>query len=347
MKALVCIKPGEFEYREMDAPIGRPGQSIIKIRRIGICGTDLHAFEGTQPYFDYPRILGHEFSGDLVDLDKAPGFAPGDAVTVIPYFKCGTCLACRSGKPNCCMSLKVCGVHIDGAMVDYLSVPSASLVHGKGLSYDQLALVEPLAIGAHAIRRADVRVGEFVLVVGAGPIGLGTMEAARIAGGEVIAMDINEGRLRFCRERLEVLHTVKAGVRGGAAGGAGEGAVEELRHITRGEMPTVVIDATGNLRAIDDGFNFMAHGGRYVLVGLQKGEVKFSQPEFHKREGTLMSSRNATRQDFDSVMEAMRKGLIDPTTYITHRVGFDEVKAEFAGWLDPEKGVIKAMVVSK
>lgn len=347
MKALVCIKPGEFEYREMDAPIGRPGQSIIKIRRIGICGTDLHAFEGTQPYFDYPRILGHEFSGDLVDLDKAPGFAPGDAVTVIPYFNCGTCLACRSGKPNCCMSLKVCGVHIDGAMVDYLSVPSASLVHGKGLSYDQLALVEPLAIGAHAIRRADVRVGEFVLVVGAGPIGLGTMEAARIAGGEVIAMDINEGRLRFCRERLEVLHTVKAGVRGGAAGGAGEGAVEELRHITRGEMPTVVIDATGNLRAIDDGFNFMAHGGRYVLVGLQKGEVKFSQPEFHKREGTLMSSRNATRQDFDSVMEAMRKGLIDPTTYITHRVGFDEVKAEFAGWLDPEKGVIKAMVVSK
>jgi len=339
MKALVCIKPGEFEYREMDAPIGRPGQSIIKIRRIGICGTDLHAFEGTQPYFDYPRILGHEFSGDLVDLDKAPGFAPGDAVTVIPYFNCGTCLACRSGKPNCCMSLKVCGVHIDGAMVDYLSVPSASLVHGKGLSYDQLALVEPLAIGAHAIRRADVRVGEFVLVVGAGPIGLGTMEAARIAGGEVIAMDINEGRLRFCRERLEVLHTVKAGVRGGAAGGAGEGAVEELRHITRGEMPTVVIDATGNLRAIDDGFNFMAHGGRYVLVGLQKGEVKFSQPEFHKREGTLMSSRNATRQDFDSVMEAMRKGLIDPTTYITHRVGFDEV--------NPEKGVIKAMVVSK
>ena len=123
--------------------------------------------------------------------------------------------------------------------------------------------------------------------------------------------------------------------------------MEELRHITRGEMPTVVIDATGNLRAIDDGFNFMAHGGRYVLVGLQKGEVKFSQPEFHKREGTLMSSRNATRQDFDSVMEAMRKGLIDPTTYITHRVGFDEVKAEFAGWLDPEKGVIKAMVVSK
>jgi|HubBroStandDraft_1064217.scaffolds.fasta_scaffold58741_2 2-desacetyl-2-hydroxyethyl bacteriochlorophyllide A dehydrogenase len=337
MKALVCIKPGELEYREMDAPLGRPGQAIIKIRRIGICGTDLHAFEGTQPYFEYPRILGHELAGDLVDLDRAPGFAPGDAVTVIPYFNCGTCIACRRGKPNCCVTLKVCGVHIDGGMVDYLSVPSASLLHGNGLSYDQLALVEPLAIGAHAIRRAAVEVGEFVLVVGAGPIGLGTMEAARIAGGEVIVMDINEGRLRFCRERLQVLHTVLAG----------DGAMEAIKHITHGEMPTVVVDATGNRRAIDGGFCYLAHGGRYVLVGLQKGEVTFSHPEFHKREGTLMSSRNATREDFDSVMENMKKKLIDPTVYITNRVAFGEVRAEFASWLDPAGGVIKAMVVKE
>jgi 2-desacetyl-2-hydroxyethyl bacteriochlorophyllide A dehydrogenase len=337
MRALVCIKPGEFEYREMDAPIARPGQSIIRIRRIGICGTDLHAFEGTQPFFEYPRILGHELAGDLVDLDRASGYSPGEAVTVIPYFNCGTCIACRNGRPNCCVTLKVCGVHIDGGMVDYLAVPSDSLVHGSGLSYDQLALVEPLAIGAHGIRRAGVEAGEFVLVVGTGPIGLGVIEAARIAGGEVIAMDINEGRLRFCRERLQVLHTVTAGER----------AMEEIKHITRGEMPTVVVDATGNLKAINQSFQYMAHGGRYVLVGLQKGDFTFSHPEFHKREGTLMSSRNATRQDFDSVMEAMRKGLIDPTAYITHRVRFDEVKAEFEGWLDPATGVIKAMVVNE
>lgn len=249
MKALVCIKPGELEYRVVDAPMAGPGQAIIKIRRIGICGTDLHAFEGTQPYFEYPRILGHELAGDLVDFDGAPGFAPGEAVTVIPYFNCGHCIACRTGKPNCCVLLKVCGVHIDGGMVDYLAVPSASLVHGNGLSYDQLALVEPLAIGAHAIRRAGVEAGEFVLVVGAGPIGLGTMEAARIAGGEVIAMDINRGRLRFCRERLGVLHTVKAaGDARGDGGGAGDEAMEEIKHITRGDMPTVVVDATGNSR---------------------------------------------------------------------------------------------------
>jgi len=334
MKTLVCIQPGEFAYRETDAPLARPGHSIIRIRRIGICGTDLHAFEGTQPYFSYPRILGHELAGDLVDLDRAPGFQPGEAVTIIPYFSCGHCIACRSGKPNCCTTIRVCGVHVDGGMVEYLSVPSSSLVSGRGLSYDQLALIEPLAIGAHAVRRAAICPEEFVLVVGAGPIGLGTMESARIAGGVVIAMDINQDRLRFCREHLRVLHTVDAG----------DNPVERIRQITRGDMPTVVIDATGSRKAINDGFQYLANGGRYVLVGLQKGEVQFSHPEFHRREATLMSSRNATREDFDNVLKALEEGLIDPRTYITHRVQFPEVKRQFASWLDPSGGVIKAMV---
>jgi threonine dehydrogenase-like Zn-dependent dehydrogenase len=219
-------------------------------------------------------------------------------------------------------------------MVEYLSVPSTSLVHGRGLSHDSLALIEPLAIGAHAVRRAAIQPGEFVLVVGAGPIGLGTMESARIAGGEVIAMDLNEDRLKFCRERLNILHTVNAMQDPGG----------QLRHLTRGDMPTVVIDATGSRKAINDAFQYMAHGARYVLVGLQKGEISFSHPEFHKREGTLMSSRNATREDFDNVIGAMFQGLIDPTTYITHRVRFDEVKDQFASWLNPATGVIKAMV---
>jgi len=334
MKTLVCIEPGVFEYQEAEAPIAKPGHSILKIRRIGICGTDLHAFEGTQPYFEYPRILGHELAGDLVDMDKAPGFVIGEAVTIIPYFNCGHCVACRNGKTNCCVTIKVCGVHVDGGMVEYLSVPSEFLVHGNGLSHDQLALVEPLAIGAHAVRRAGIQPGEFVLVVGAGPIGLGTMESARIAGGEVIAMDINEARLEFCRDRLGVLHTVNASSE----------PLDQLKRITRGDMPTVVIDATGSRKAINDAFQYMAHGARYVLVGLQKGEIVFSHPEFHKREATLMSSRNATREDFDKVIDSMKRGLIDPTTYITHRVGFDRVKDEFAGWLDPAKGVIKAIV---
>jgi 2-desacetyl-2-hydroxyethyl bacteriochlorophyllide A dehydrogenase len=334
MKALICLEPGVFEYRDIETPLAKPGQAIIKLHRIGICGTDLHAFEGTQPYFEYPRILGHELAGDLVDFDKAPGFQPGESVTIIPYFNCGICIACRNGKPNCCTTIKVCGVHIDGGMVEYLSVPSSSLVHGNGLSHDQLTLVEPLAIGAHAVRRAAIQPDEFVLVVGAGPIGLGTMESARIAGGQVIAMDINEDRLKFCRDNLHVLHTVNAL----------NDPLEQVREITRGDMPAVVIDATGSRKAINEAFQYMAHGARYVLVGLQKGTIEFSHPEFHKREGTLMSSRNATREDFDRVMDSMSKGLIDPTAYITHRVPFENVKDEFASWLDPANGVIKVMV---
>jgi threonine dehydrogenase-like Zn-dependent dehydrogenase len=271
-----------------------------------------------------------------VEFDDAPGFTVGEQVTFIPYFNCGTCIACRRGKPNCCVSLKVCGVHIDGGMVEYLSIPSASLVHGEGLSYDELALVEPLAIGAHGVGRAGIKNGEFVLVIGAGPIGLGVIEFARIAGAQVIAMDVNTSRLDFCKQHLKVAHTINA---------TDGDVLEQLKTITSGDMPTVVIDATGNQKAINNAFQYMAHGARFVLVGLQKGEISVSHPEFHKREATLMSSRNATRQDFEHVIACMKNGLIDPQTYITHRVGFDEIKRDFESWLKPETGVIKAMVL--
>ena len=335
MKTLVCTTPGNLEYKTGEKPVLTAGHAIIRIKRIGICGTDLHAFEGTQPFFEYPRILGHELSGELIEAEGAPGFTTGDKVTFIPYFNCGECIACRNGKLNCCISLKVCGVHIDGGMVEYLSVPSSSLVHSNGLNYDELALVEPLAIGAHGVARAAIKQGEFVLVIGAGPIGLGVIQFAKIAGAQVIVMDINEDRLKFCRENLDIQHVINAG---------SASADDQLKTITSGDMPTVVIDATGSLKAINNAFKYLAHGGRYVLVGLQKGEISFSHPEFHKREATLMSSRNATREDFEFVIACMKNGLIDPAKYITHRVDFDDVKKDFNSWLDPATGVIKAMV---
>jgi len=335
MKVLVCTEPGNFEYEMRQKPQLQPDYAIIKIKRIGICGTDLHAFEGTQPYFSYPRILGHELSGELVDFDNAPGFEKGEIVTFIPYFNCGRCIACRMGKPNCCSSIQVCGVHCDGGMVEYLMVPSQGLLHGDGLSLDELALVEPLAIGAHGVRRAQIADGENVLIIGAGPIGLGTMEMAKIAGANVIAMDVNEQRLQFCKEKLDVRFTLNA---------MSKDIVQQLAEITNGDMPTVVIDATGNLKAINTGFQYLSHGGKYILIGLQKGEICFSHPEFHKREATLMSSRNATKEDFQKVILAMKNKLIDPSNYITHRTIFTDVKQEFAQWLNPANGVIKAMV---
>ncbi|MEJ6980846.1 zinc-binding alcohol dehydrogenase family protein [Pedobacter sp. P351] len=335
MKTLVCTVPGNFEYQQGEHPVASKDHSILKIKRIGVCGTDLHAFEGTQPFFEYPRILGHELAGEFVEGDNASGFKPGEAVTFIPYFYCGECIACRSGKSNCCANIKVCGVHTHGGMAEYLSVPSYSLIHGEGLSFDELALVEPLAIGAHGVRRADVKKDEFVLVIGAGPIGLGIMEFARIAGGKVIAMDINDQRLAFCKEKLNVHYTINPMT---------DDVIGKLKEITNGDFPTVVIDATGSLKAINNGFQYMAHGARYVLVGLQKGDLSFSHPEFHKREATLMSSRNATRDDFEHVIACMKNGLVNPATYITHRVTFDQVKDEFKGWLNPANGVIKAMI---
>src|SRR5688572_24296428 len=205
MKILTCTSPGQFEYGSGTKPDLTKGQAILKVKRIGICGTDLHAFEGTQPYFSYPRVLGHELA---LEVEQANGFEKGEAVTIVPYFNCGQCIACRSGKPNCCVRLNVFGVHIDGGMKEYISVPQSSLVKGEGLSFDELALVEPLAIGAHGVSRAAVQPGEFVLVVGAGPIGLGIMEFARIAGGKVIALDINEQRLSFCKEKLAIPFTI-------------------------------------------------------------------------------------------------------------------------------------------
>jgi 2-desacetyl-2-hydroxyethyl bacteriochlorophyllide A dehydrogenase len=338
MKTLVCIEPGHFEYKSVAKPDLKKGNAIIKIKRMGICGTDLHAFEGTQPFFEYPRILGHELSGELLEFNDAPGFEIGEAVTFIPYFNCGHCIACRMGKPNCCNNIKVCGVHQDGGMAEYLSVPSYSLVHGEGLSFDELAMVEPLAIGAHGVRRADIKEGEFVLIVGAGPIGLGAMKFAQIAGGTVIATDINRKRLQFCRDKLNVTHTINA---------LEASVTERLMDITNGDMPTVVIDATGNLKAINNSFQYMAHGARYVLIGLQKGDISFSHPEFHKREATLLSSRNATRADFEQVISSMKKREVNPATFITQKVLFEKVKDEFEQWLHPVNGVIKAMVEMK
>ncbi len=310
------------------------GQALVRIHKIGVCGTDLHAFEGVQPYFTYPRILGHELAAEFIEGDGS-GFTAGDRVTILPYLNCNACIACRMGRPNCCVNMKVCGVHQDGGMVEYLSIPYDAVVSGRGLGYNELALVEPIAIGTHALVRAQLQPGEFVLVIGAGPIGLGIMEVAALRGARVIAMDVNESRLEFCSRNFKVISTVnpsKADVHA------------ELLNITGGDMPTLVIDATGSRRAINDGFKWISHGGRYVLVGLQKEEITFSHPEFHKREATLMSSRNATKADFDFVIDNIKSKRIDVQKFITHRIPFESAGAEFPNLLNPANGVVKAVI---
>ena len=335
MKALVCTTPRQFDYINTEMPASAEGETLLKIERVGICGTDLHAFEGTQPYFNYPRILGHELAATIVQT-KAVGFTAGDKVTMIPYMHCGNCIACKSGKYNCCVNMRVFGVHIDGGMREFVAVPDHALIKSEGLSLDELALIEPLSIGAHAVKRAAVTKGEFVLIIGAGPIGLGIAQFAKIAGAQVIVVDVNDDRLQFCTTNVGIEHAINP---------LKQDVMVSLNQITSNDMPTVVIDATGNLDAINNAFAYLAHGGRYVLVGLQKEHISFSQPEFHKREATLMSSRNANVSDFEHVMESIKNGLVQPTNYITHKVAFDEVATQFETWLHPNSKVVKALVV--
>jgi 2-desacetyl-2-hydroxyethyl bacteriochlorophyllide A dehydrogenase len=335
MKTVVCEQPYQLVLKDTEKPAVRAGEALVRIRRVGICGTDLHAYRGNQPFFEYPRVLGHELAGEIAEIgDNAQGLRKGDTVAVIPYLECGNCIACRSGKPNCCVRLNVLGVHQDGGMREYLAVPADHLLRADGLRADQAAVVECFAIGAHAVRRAALMPGEFALVIGAGPIGLGVMKFARLAGARVIAMDMNAERLRFCRQWAPADYVVDA---------SGDPLLE-IAAITGGDYPTAVFDATGSARSMGSALQYAAHSGRLVYVGLTKGEIAFANPEFHKRELTILGSRNATREDFEQVMGSMRRGEIDTDAFITHRVGFDGMISAFESWLSPEAGVIKAMV---
>jgi 2-desacetyl-2-hydroxyethyl bacteriochlorophyllide A dehydrogenase len=301
---------------------------------VGVCGTDLHIFTGHQPYLQYPRVMGHEVSGVVEEADADSGLAPGDPVYVMPYLACGDCVACRQDKPNCCVRIEVLGVHRDGAFAEYITVPRPFVGKAAGISLDQAAMLEFLAIGAHAVRRADVAAGQRVLVVGAGPIGLAVMIFARLRGARVITLDGRQDRLNFALKQVGVDAAVKLD----------DGDEAELSRLSSGEFFDVVFDATGNAQAMERGFNFVAHGGCYVLVSIVRGEISFSDPEFHRRETTLLSSRNATMEDFETVIAAMRDGLVPDAALATHRLALAEVPASFHRLLDPSEGVIKAII---
>lgn len=335
MQRIILEQPHQFKMVEVEIPRIKPGEALVRVRRIGICGTDLHAFRGHQPYFTYPRVLGHELSGEVVEIGaNSHGLGEGDHCVIMPYLSCGTCIACRHGKSNCCTQLKVFGIHIDGGMQTYITTPVGNLIKSEQLTLEQLALIENQSIGAHAVRRAQIQAGEFALVIGAGPIGLGVIQFAGAAGAEVIVMDIDDQKLAFCRDRLKVKHTINAHNDPAARLGA----------ITAEDYPTVVFDATGSPQSMMTAFNYVAHGGRYVLVSLVKADITFYDPDFHKRELTLLSSRNATYEDFTTVIRAMESGTILTEPLITHRVPFEHMVGHFESWLKPETGVIKAMV---
>lgn len=337
MKSIVLVEPGKFRLENVDEPAA-PARDEVQVRvlQVGICGTDLHAFEGKQPFFTYPRILGHELAVEVVELgptDEDHNLKIGDRCCVQPYLNCGQCGACLRGYDNCCTKMQVFGVHCDGGMREIVNVPLKKLIKASHTN-DELVLVEMLSIGAHAVRRAEVVSSDTVLVIGVGPIGLGVALSAMEAGAYVITADISQWRLDFANKSLGINDCINAK----------EDIQKQLRVITAHDLPTVVFDVTGNSKSMHNSFQFVAHGGRLVFVGLFPGDITFNDPDFHRRELTLFASRNANRQDFENVLQSLDKGCVDLSTWITHRVSPQSMIEEFTSWLNPSTNVIKAMM---
>jgi 2-desacetyl-2-hydroxyethyl bacteriochlorophyllide A dehydrogenase len=334
MDVVVCREPGTLVIEQRPVPEPGPGEVLVRVRRVGMCGTDMHIYRGVQPYLSYPRVMGHELSGEIVETPEGSDLKPGEPVYVVPYFSCGECSACRKERSNCCLFLTVLGVHRDGGLAEYVCVPERFVFSARGISLDEAAMIEFLAIGAHAVRRADIKPRQRVLVSGSGPIGIACALFAKLRGGEVVVVDSRPERLALCRDKLGIAQVLNPSPELAAS----------LSTITGGDMFDVVFDATGNPQAMEQGFRYIAHGGTYVLVSVVNADIKFSDPEFHKREATLLGSRNATAEDFALVLKSMRAGLIPTGELRTHRVSLQELPAIMDRWLKPESQVIKAMV---
>jgi 2-desacetyl-2-hydroxyethyl bacteriochlorophyllide A dehydrogenase len=333
MEALVCVEPGKLIIERRQAPAPDSAHVVVRPRRVGICGTDYHIYEGKHPFLQYPRIMGHELAVEVVDAPSASGVEPGQRYAVNPYLACGRCIACRRGKPNCCVRVSVLGVHQDGGMAGLLSLPPANLIPIEGLSLDQGATVEFLAIGAHAVRRGGVTAQDRVLVVGAGPIGIGVALFAHLSGGAVAVMDRDGERARTVAAILGVTPVV-----------ADQDHSQALDQFTSGEGFDVVFDATGSAAAMEKGFDYAAHGGRYVLVSVVKDQIRFMDPDFHRKELTLLASRNATAEDFERVVAAIRDGSAPVDRLVTHRTDLHGAVQELPRWAHEKSGLIKALI---
>ena len=339
MKAIQLEKPQSFRVIDIAEP-ARPGPGEVRVRvhQVGICGTDLGGYLGKMPFYSYPRIPGHELGVEVLEVGAGvTNVQPGDRCSVEPYINCQQCYSCRRGFTNCCEQHKTLGVMMDGGLTREILLPARKLHVSRKLDFEQLALVETLAIGCHAVNRGAPKPGEHVLVIGAGPIGLSAIEFARISGAKTIVMDMVESRLQFVREKMRVPDTLLAK--------GNEDDLKRLAELTNGQLADVVIDATGSNKSMAHALNYCAFAGRLVYVGITQQEISFLHaPALHRRELTILASRNALTGDFTRIVKLIEDGEIDTVPWITHRTDFDGLIDAFPGYVKPETGVIKAMV---
>ena len=338
MKAIILEKPEHFTTADIDEPAQpAPGEALVEVHRVGICGTDVSGYLGKMPFYTYPVIPGHELGVTVLELGAGvENVKAGDRCSIEPYMNCGECYACRKGATNCCESLEVIGVHKNGGMCERLVLPAHKLHPSEKLTMEQLALVETLAIGCNCVNRAATQADNKVLVIGAGPIGMAVVEFLKVAGAEITVMDMNETRLAFCESPMGVDHTVVFRNDGTET--------DRLREVNGGELPTTVIDATGNHVSMSNAFQYCSFTGQVVYVGITTEELQFRHVAIHRPEMTIKASRNAVPADFQRIIQLIEDGVIDTRPWLTHHASYDDFIGEFPNWLKPETGVIKAVL---
>jgi alcohol dehydrogenase len=338
MKALQLLAPKQFRTLDVpEPPSPKAGDAVVRIHRVGICGTDLSGYLGKMPFFSYPRIPGHELGVEVVAVgDGVKNVKVGDRCAIEPYINCQTCYSCTRGHTNCCENHQTLGVHCDGGLQPLFTIPARKLHVSTKLTLEQLALVETLGIGLHAVNRSNPKPDETVLVLGAGPIGLSVIEFAKLAGSRVIVADMNEKRLAFVREQMGVCETLLA-----------TGTDDDMKRfddLTGGKLGNVVVDATGSAASMSGAYRFAGFAGRVVFLGITQDPITFLQPLMHRREITFLASRNALSPEFTRIIRLIEDGKIDTRPWITHRIPFDGLIDAFPSLLDPATGVVKAVV---
>ncbi len=327
MKTVTLEQPGRFTVTDTPAPSAPgPGEVLVRVLTVGICGTDLHAFEGTQPFFTYSRILGHELAVEVIE-SNVTGFQTGDKCAVNPYITCGECAACLRGRTNCCAKMRVIGVHSDGGMRDRILVPGKQLYKCTRLPAAQIPLVETLGVGIHAVGRAEAQAGDRAIVAGAGPIGLSVIEFLKLAGADI-------GVIEKVPERLEF-----------AARHHGLNRAYPSHDEARQEEPSMLVfDCTGDRGSMEGSIQLLQQGGKLIFAGLINDKISLFDPDLHRREATILASRNSTPAEHHRVLELMESGAIDVSAWPTDLVGPEAMEKRFPLWLHREAGVVKAVI---
>jgi len=324
MRAFFIDRPGHTRFGTIEEPRPAPGDVLLRIRMVGFCGTDLNTFRGRNPLVSYPRIPGHEIAATVEwsGADVPETIQEGLDVAVLPYTACGTCPACKRGRPNACRANRTLGVQQDGAMTDRIAVPWRNVLAAPTLSHHALALVEPLSIGFHAVERAEIQPGDRVAVLGCGAVGLGVVAGAAQAGATVIAIDLAPGKLALARV-AGATHTLRAG---------DDTLPEQIQALTGGDGPDVVVEAVGLPETFRAAVDLVAFTGRVIYIGYAKAPVTYDTSLFVKKELDIRGSRNATADTFRTVADMLALGGLPVDALVTQCVAFDDAGEALHAW---------------